>query len=147
MLGLLQGMMLIDGVSVNAVEKPPGSPQRDRFPDALYAVLKLCFAGEKVRGEPIPMVPSIHVRAMAGDGARASALAIRRLRASGVAPQITTIGRAGERVRRTAAALLFPLSRGTIERLAKRVCGKEDDNAAPVGAEEKGENDVRRTEG
>ena len=79
-------------------------------PPALYALLKLCFAPRRAREEGIPLVPAIHRRAVAGDGAAASQLAVRRLRASGFPPALREIPLHGAVVQRTAAALLFPLA-------------------------------------
>lgn len=70
--------------------------------------------------DAIPLVPSILHRAMNGDGASASALAARRLRASGQAPLVNTLPISGEVARRTAAAVLFPIA-GRDFRLLERM--------------------------
>jgi CRISPR-associated protein Csx17 len=103
---LLWGLCLIDWSAVTESAPPPGvcaSP-------ALYALLKLCFLPQRAAEETIPLVPAIHRRAAAGDGAAASQLAARRLRASGFTPALREIPLRGAVVQRTAAALLFPLA-------------------------------------
>ena len=103
---LLWGLCLVDWPAVTGSALPPGSSN----PPALYALLKLCFPPQHAAGEKIPLVQAIHRRAAAGDGALASQLAARRLRASGFPPALREIPLRGEVVQRTAAALLFPIA-------------------------------------
>jgi CRISPR-associated protein Csx17 len=104
---LLWGMVLIDwSADAESSTPAPGTCA----PPALYALLKLCFSSKRANEETIPLVPAIHRRAAAGDGAAASQLAVRRLRASGFVPALREIPLHGEVVQRTAAALLFPLA-------------------------------------
>lgn len=79
-------------------------------PSSLYALLRLCFQRTPKEEEPIPLVPGILHRAMAGDGNGAARLAARRLRASGLAPLVNELPIAGGVARRTAAAMLFPIA-------------------------------------
>ncbi len=88
-----------------------GSDILDRaVPSSLYALLRLCFRSKGADGSLIPIVPAIHRRAACGDGEAASELAARRLRGSGHAPLVSRILLKGDVVRRTAAALLFPIN-------------------------------------
>ncbi|MHB1309766.1 MAG: type I-G CRISPR-associated protein Cas8g1/Csx17, partial [Limisphaerales bacterium] len=103
---LIWGLSLLDWTV--DVPRPP-APEACA-PPALYALLKLCFLPPRSTEEAVPLVPAIHRRAAAGDGAAASQLAARRLRASGFAPALCEIPLSGDVVRRTAAALLFPLA-------------------------------------
>lgn len=80
------------------------------IPSALYALLKLCHHRLPKGEDPIPLVPAILRRAMNGDGTSASQLAARRLRASGQHPLVTELPVTGTIARRTAAAILFPIS-------------------------------------
>lgn len=80
------------------------------IPSSFYGILKLCFRRNGRDENPIPIVPAIHQRASAGDGVAASRLAARRLRASGEAPLVRELRVAAETAKRTAAALLFPIS-------------------------------------
>jgi CRISPR-associated protein Csx17 len=80
-------------------------------PSSLYALLRLCFRRATREDLPIPLVPAIHRRAAQGQGTAASELAARRLLGSGQAPLARRIPVEGELARRTAAALLFPISR------------------------------------
>ena len=104
--GLLWGMSLIDwSADLDPLASPPACA-----PPALYALLKLCYQPKHPSADTIPLVPAIHHRAAAGDGAAASRLAARRLRASGFPPALREVALRGEVVQRTAAALLFPLA-------------------------------------
>lgn len=83
-------------------------PKSDFVPSAFYAQLKLCFA--KLPGEKdVPVSPAIFNLAASGDGERASAQALRRLHGSSIPITHVRINLSGEAVRRSAAALLFPL--------------------------------------
>lgn len=91
-------------------------------PDALYALLKLCFAGWKVRDVAVPVLPLIHRLASVGQGTNSAQAALRRLRASGLSPALRGLHRRDKTlVIRTAAALLFPISSGDLNRLANQV--------------------------
>jgi CRISPR-associated protein Csx17 len=79
-------------------------------PSSFYALLKLCFSPARASEVAIPVVPEILHRAISGDGASASILAARRLRGSGRAPLISKLPVSGDLARRTAAAILFPIS-------------------------------------
>jgi CRISPR-associated protein Csx17 len=79
-------------------------------PSAFYALLKLCHHRPSKGDEPIPLVPAILHRAMNGDGKAASELAARRLTASGCCPLVKSLPVGGDVARRTAAAVLFPIS-------------------------------------
>jgi CRISPR-associated protein Csx17 len=79
-------------------------------PSSFYALLRLCFRRSGGKDDAIPLVPAILQRAMNGDGKAASELAARRLRASGKAPLVKDLPVGGGIARRTAAAILFPIS-------------------------------------
>lgn len=123
---LIWGCLLIDW---SRVDEPILAPSGgDRSPHALYGALKLCFPGSAAArsrlldaGAPVPSVPRILRLAANGDGGAASAAAVRRLRASGYSPAVQTIELRGRPVIRSAAALLFPLSSGDLDRLAARI--------------------------
>lgn len=80
------------------------------IPSSFYGLLKLCFRRKGKDENPISIVPAIHQRASAGDGLAASQLAARRLRASGEAPLVRELRVSADITKRTAAALLFPIS-------------------------------------
>jgi CRISPR-associated protein Csx17 len=93
---------------------PTTPKQHQPVPPALYAMLKLCFPpNQKARIEDIqtvPVVPAIHRHAAQGNGTQAAEMAVRRLRASGYRPVIRQLPIQGDYAKRTAAALLFPIS-------------------------------------
>jgi CRISPR-associated protein Csx17 len=91
-------------------ERVFGDDEHRAVPSSFYALLRLCFRRSASDGDTIPLVPAILQRAMNGDGEAASALAARRLRASGNAPLVTSLPVRGDVARRTAAAILFPIS-------------------------------------
>ncbi len=83
----------------------------DAVPSSFYAMLRLCFRRSNGKDDAIPLVPAILRRAMNEDGQAASELAVRRLRGSGKAPLVKSLPVSGDIARRTAAAILFPISR------------------------------------
>lgn len=106
---LLWGLSLLDWQQVDQQQQESDVEER-AVPSALYALLKLCFHPARKDEDAIPLVPDIARRAMQGDGVGASTVAARRLRASGLAPLVTELPVSNASVRRTAAALLFPIS-------------------------------------
>lgn len=108
---LLWGLACLDWQKVS--DQSVGECQRaseTAAPSAFYALLKLCHHRLPKNEEPVPLVPAILRRAMNGDGTTASQLAARRLRASGRHPLVTELPVTGTSARRTAAAILFPIS-------------------------------------
>jgi CRISPR-associated protein Csx17 len=135
---LLWGLMLVDWRDVtppvfeqpepaSSNSKPIDEPDDEpRHPGALYALLKLCFAGHSLAGPDgesvdIPLAPTIHRHAADGQGGRASKRAIRRLRGSGLSPAIGQLHVEHDAARRAAAALLFPVSPADLHRLKRLV--------------------------
>ena len=120
---LIWGLSLIDWVAVSREEPAPEEQATVPFeagipgdeacriaPSSFYALMRLCFRRSSENDDPIPLVPEILYRAITGDGKAASELAARRLRASGKAPLVKDLRVGGEIARRTAAAMLFPIS-------------------------------------
>lgn len=108
----------------------PKSPQeRQPVPPTFYALLKLCFppARKKLPEDilPVPAVPAIHRVAAAGNGEQAAAQALRRLRASGYHPKLKSLPVQGDQARRTAAALLFPISDPSLKKLYNQITRPE----------------------
>ncbi|WP_442505353.1 type I-G CRISPR-associated protein Cas8g1/Csx17 [Novipirellula sp. SH528] len=97
-------------------------PQAGRtLPDAGFGLLKLCYLPHKLNDVAIVLTPRILRRAMLGDGADATRLASRRLTASGFVPAADTLSMSRQHAQRTAAALMFPISKQDAKRLARRV--------------------------
>lgn len=121
MVDLLWGLILVDwpSVSWDAITKRQVSDSIS--PGANYGVLKLCFAGENVRGGEIPIVPEIQRRAALGDSYNAVRLAEHRLRGNGLPTTLRSIGISPRLMERTAAALLFPIGRYQVDALADNV--------------------------
>lgn len=106
---LIWGLSLLDW---QKVERVP-SEFRDvpeAIPSSFYALLRLCFRPKSGNEDAIPLVPAILHRAMNEDGKAASELAARRLRGSGKASLVKDLPVSGDIARRTAAAMLFPIS-------------------------------------
>lgn len=110
---------LLWGLSLVAFREDDRTPQLprprsgeladDALPPAFYGQLKLCFAARLPEDRKVPVTPSIFELAAAGDGARASAQALRRLHASSIPVAHVPIAVSGQAAERTAATLLFPL--------------------------------------
>jgi CRISPR-associated protein Csx17 len=128
---LLWGLGLVDWAAVQRDDLPRAPEEAQVGPSSLYALLKLCLRKPGQDEDPIPIVSAIHLRATQGDGAAASAIAARRLRASGLAPAVQCVPLNGAVVRRTAAALLFPLSSRQIEILQNSVLRATSDATNP----------------
>lgn len=101
--------------SGRGTDDPPSHPSEggsadDAIPSSFYALLRLCFRRAGKDEDAIPLVPAILHRAISGNGKAASILAVRRLRASGQAPLVDELPVAGAIARRTAAAMVFPIS-------------------------------------
>jgi len=123
---LLRGLALVDWWGAEEIPSPDrGTTPKvteDRVdPPSLYALLKLCFVPGLSGGRTVPAVAAIHTRACAGEGAEASRLAARTLRAHGVVPAIGELEMSGREVVRIAAALTFPLHRSAIRGLEQQV--------------------------
>lgn len=118
---LIWGLSLVDWPAIGPSEEATRATEPQFAPSSLYALLRLCYCQPRKDEEPIPIVAAIHQRAMQGDGAAASELAVRRLRGCGLVPAITHIPMAGENARRTAAALLFPIHFGDFSTLKKSI--------------------------
>jgi CRISPR-associated protein Csx17 len=119
--GLLWGLALLDWPQIPAAPWPHSDSEPKTFPGAVFAILKLCFAGVPVRGVEVPLVPDIQQRARAGRGADATQLASRRLRASGLGTSVDQVHQQGPAIMRAAAALLLPSSQLQISALAQAV--------------------------
>jgi CRISPR-associated protein Csx17 len=104
---LLWGLSLVGFKSDSSIPQFP-RPGADTSP-AFYGQLKLCFASRLPEDRKVPVTPSIFHLAAAGDGARASEQALRRLHASSIPVAHVHIGLSGRAAERNAAALLFPL--------------------------------------
>jgi CRISPR-associated protein Csx17 len=121
LMALLWGLLLLDWPAVHAVAQTRVARPDRTSPGAAYALLKLCFAGQKIRDVEIPLVPEIYRRAVIGDGVVATRLAARRLRASGLVPAVHHVTLSQATARRIAAALVFPVSAFHLERFAQTV--------------------------
>lgn len=107
---LIWGLSLIDWAHIP--EERNTEAKDEVVPSSFYALLRLCFR-RTIKGQDqdaIPLVPSILHRAINGQGKQASLLATRRLRASGRAPVAEELPVGVDVARRTAAAMLFPIS-------------------------------------
>jgi CRISPR-associated protein Csx17 len=110
-------------------------PHRTKEPQPVaptfYALLKLCFPpvrdSQPEHIQQVPAVPAIHRHAAQGNGTEAAAQALRRLRASGYHPKITRMPVQGDHAKRTAAALLFPISDKTLAALQKQTERPEEE--------------------
>lgn len=105
---LLWGLCLVGFPEERRAGLLKSRPESDLVPPAFYAQIKLCFA-RLPEERNVPVTPTIFHLAASGDGERASAQALRRLHGSSIPITHVPINLSGEAVRRSAAALLFPL--------------------------------------
>jgi CRISPR-associated protein Csx17 len=105
---LIWGLCLVDWAQVP--EERNTESTEEAIPSSFYALLRLCLRRATKGEDAIPLVPAILRRAINGQGKESSVLAARRLRASGQAPLVDELPVAGDIARRTAAAMLFPIS-------------------------------------
>ncbi len=126
---LLWGLSCVDfDHSFSRKEAPSSADDIPRLvPSSFYALLKLCFHRLPKGEDAIPLVPGILHRAMNGDGQTASQLAARRLRASGRRPLVTSLPVSGDVARRTAAAMLFPISQPDFRHLERTITHHNND--------------------
>lgn len=125
---LLWGIACVD--HANVASNAQANVQNDRrmdqeaavVPSAFYAFLKLCH--HRRSQDAIPLVPAMLHRAMNRDGETAAELAIRRLRASGHSPLVDSLPVHGDLARRTAAAMLFPISDSDFWKLKQTITHK-----------------------
>lgn len=113
---------------------PLSSPtERQPVAPTLYALLKLCFPPVRSAQPdgilPVPAVPAIHRHAAQGNGDQAATMAIRRLRASGYHPALRSLPVRGDYARRTAAALLFPISNHTLTTIHRQTTRPDQEPA------------------
>jgi CRISPR-associated protein Csx17 len=94
--------------------------------DPDYAIIRLAHAPDGVwregEGLPIALEPETIRRLVTGDLAGAAAVAVRRLRVSGLRPVVQVLIGDPQRARRIAAALAFPITALDLARCADRVC-------------------------
>ncbi len=108
---------------------PDRPKDRHPVPPTLYALLKLCFPPVQ-KSQPeyirqVPIIPAIHRHAAQGNGRQAADMAIRRLRGTGYYPLLRQLPVMGDYAKRTAAAMLFPISNQTLEDICKQTTRPE----------------------
>ncbi|MGB9602684.1 MAG: type I-G CRISPR-associated protein Cas8g1/Csx17 [Limisphaerales bacterium] len=118
-LRLLWGLVLINWGGVSDAKFDNG--KTGSRPNALYALMKLCYMKPPGSDKPLPLTPGIHRLAVAGRSKDASEMAAKRLLSSNLAPAIKTISLPPDKTRRVAAAVLFPISGRDWVRLAEAV--------------------------
>jgi CRISPR-associated protein Csx17 len=117
--GLLAGLACCDW---SGSRPPEAHSRRGPRPSAVYSLLKIVL--ERDHPEPertLPRTPGLLTRAASGDAVGATSLAARRLIGAGLIPRTSSDGfhEDPERTRRSAAALLFPISSEDHERLTE----------------------------
>ncbi|MBA2660911.1 MAG: type I-U CRISPR-associated protein Csx17 [Bradymonadaceae bacterium] len=108
---LIGALVIVDTIPHLAASEPSWQP------DAIYSLMKLCFAGHTVRDVDVPINNAIVYRALAGSS-HAVEVAARRLRASGLPPAVGAVHASAPLLNRAAAALLFPISKASVLKLA-----------------------------
>lgn len=88
---------------------------------ALFSICRLALTRRPMLGVELPQTPGVVARLASGDSIMASRLAVRRLRGVGLVARCGPIATEPQLARRTAAALLFPLTSSTIAVMLRRV--------------------------
>jgi len=131
-LSLARALMALDGRDCAA--HPPrlkAAPPADRPDDAWLAIRLALLPWPLPDGRHVGADPAILRRLQAGDASTAVGLALRRLRAAGIASNVRAAATAPELARRYAAALAFPISRATAADFAQCLTPISDqENAA-----------------
>jgi len=122
--GLLCGLTLINWHLVQ--ESAQVRDDHESPLPALYPLLKLAHLPHPFRRIPIPYVPAIIARSIAGQSGEASRLAVRRLRGCGFIPLVEVISEPANVTRRIAAAVLFPISKEQEASLAERILRSQE---------------------
>ncbi len=140
-LGLARALMALDWASSR--REPQFDQERSSRIDADYALIRLAHAPDGVlRGTErvvVALDPETSRRLVAGDLAGAGAVAIRRLRASGLRPVVHVLAGDATRARRIAASLAFPIAATDLARCADRVTkpfeARETSDSSPPSME------------
>jgi CRISPR-associated protein Csx17 len=102
-----------------SLEHWPGPGRSSEPPEEAWLALRLaCLPWPLARDKHIPTEPGIVRRLLAGDGAGATALALARLRSAGIRPPLQAGVTDVRTARWWAAALVFPIDRGSAWRAA-----------------------------
>ncbi|QDU39641.1 hypothetical protein Mal4_39870 [Maioricimonas rarisocia] len=131
---LLRGLMLLDWKSFKGEHRDLLRGPDHPLPDAAWALLKLCHLPFTLDDVPIRLTPAITMRATSGDGPGATRLAARRLRSSGLPPAVEVVPVQRDRMRRIAAALVFPIEKftaGRLRRFVQRRKDQDEDDTTP----------------
>jgi CRISPR-associated protein Csx17 len=100
-------------------ENCPGLGRSSESPEEAWLALRLaCLPWPIARDKQIATEPGIVRRLVAGDGAGATTLALARLRSAGIRPPLQAGVTDGRTARLWAAALVFPIDRGSAWRAA-----------------------------
>jgi len=108
-LRLAQALMALDWQRAGSVHRTTGP--RGPMPDPAWLALRCCCLAEPLPdGRRIPCDPALLRRLRADDAGGAIAIALRRLRSSGIRPPLQAGGADPDMARRWAAALIFPIT-------------------------------------
>jgi CRISPR-associated protein Csx17 len=102
---------------------PPrgGAEELTTWPDEAWMAIRLaCLPWPLDDGSNVAVDGGVVRRLVTGDAATAVELALRRLRAAGIRPPLRAGIATPDTARRWAAALAFPISRGTARAMARR---------------------------
>ncbi|MEB2313259.1 MAG: type I-U CRISPR-associated protein Csx17 [Polyangiaceae bacterium] len=115
-LALGQALMALDWRRARPSRSSAGGARLDEG----WEAVRLCLLPFPVRGQAIAAEPAMVRRLAAGDVTGAVALALRRLRASGLRPPVVAATADPLTARRWAAALAFPIDPAVAEAMADR---------------------------
>jgi CRISPR-associated protein Csx17 len=131
---LLRGLCLLDWSAVRSdrTARSLFGNRGTQNPDSLYTLLKLCHHPDPIEGVSVRLDPAIAALASAGKSSDALRSATRRLTGSGLLPRIRAAHLPAARIRRIAAALLFPVSTRWLNSVSRQVLTKTDSPVEPA---------------
>jgi len=118
---LFRGLILINWKTFDPRSLPRNSSPAGPPPEAAYSLFKLCHLDRQLEDRTIRLQPQIIHRALAGDSAGATQMAVRRLFVSGFPTAVSTIFIPADRLSRITAALMFPISDRDENELARSI--------------------------
>jgi CRISPR-associated protein Csx17 len=118
---LSRALMALNGAAWAMEPRPQPQPATNIWPDDAWLAIRLAMLPWPLTDRRISADPAVLRRLAAGDATTAVELALRRLRATGIAATVRVAAVPTDTARRWAAALAFPISRKTATQFLKRL--------------------------
>ena len=126
LMDLFNSLILLDWKSIDG--EVPWTLNSNSLVPGVWSVMKLVYSPYKFRDKLVPVNQGIHRLAVSGDLNRAVEKASKRLLGSGYVTDLNSAGGSAGISKRMAAALLFPLSGKTTDKLLRMVTVSNENN-------------------